>query len=172
MTLSSPACVVLHPSLYSIYVWRIDDVINWKHFPCYWPFVRGIHQSPVDSPHKDQWREPLMFSLICPWPNGGENNRDAGDLRRHRAHCDVSVMSELVLGNNRDKYKSMVCIIGSRREVDGISSPEHIEGIICRILQASFLNVFSSQFHCKMKLKIKYYCRWFLIGVAVNPVIW
>ena len=24
-----------------------DDVIKWKHFPCYWPFVRGIHRSPV-----------------------------------------------------------------------------------------------------------------------------
>ena len=21
-----------------------DDVIKWKHFPCYWPFVRGIHR--------------------------------------------------------------------------------------------------------------------------------
>ena len=22
-----------------------DDVIKWKHFPRYWPFVRGIHGS-------------------------------------------------------------------------------------------------------------------------------
>ena len=22
-----------------------DDVIKWKHFPRYWPFVRGIHRS-------------------------------------------------------------------------------------------------------------------------------
>ena len=29
-----------------------DDVIKWKHFPRYWPFVRGIHRSPVNSPHK------------------------------------------------------------------------------------------------------------------------
>ena len=27
-----------------------DDVIKWKHFPRYWPFVRGIHWSPVNSP--------------------------------------------------------------------------------------------------------------------------
>ena len=26
--------------------WRHDDVIKWKHFPRYWPFVRGIHRSP------------------------------------------------------------------------------------------------------------------------------
>ena len=42
-----------------------DDVIKWKHFPRYWPFVRGIHRSPVKSPHIGQWRGTLMFSLIC-----------------------------------------------------------------------------------------------------------
>ena len=26
-----------------------DDVMIWKRFPHHWPFVRGIHQSPVDS---------------------------------------------------------------------------------------------------------------------------
>ena len=29
-----------------------DDVIQWKYFPRYWPFVRGIHRSSVNSPHK------------------------------------------------------------------------------------------------------------------------
>ena len=42
-----------------------DDVITWKHFPRYWPFVRGIHRSPMNSPHKGQWRGTLMFLLIC-----------------------------------------------------------------------------------------------------------
>ena len=69
-----------------------DDVIKWKHFPRYWPFVRGIHRSPVNSPHKGQWRRALMFSLICTWINGSVNNHEAGDLRRHRAHYDVIVM--------------------------------------------------------------------------------
>ena len=44
-----------------------DDVIKWKHYPRNWPFVRGIHRSPVNSPHKGQWRGALMFSLICVW---------------------------------------------------------------------------------------------------------
>ena len=69
-----------------------DDVIKWKHFPRYWPFVRGIHRSPVNSPHKGQWRGALMFSFICVWINGWVNNRKAGDLRRYRAHYDVTVM--------------------------------------------------------------------------------
>ena len=38
-----------------------DDVIKWKHFPRYWPFARGIHRSPVNSPHKGQWRGALVF---------------------------------------------------------------------------------------------------------------
>ena len=46
-----------------------DAVITWKHSPRYWPFVRGIHQSPVNSPHKTQWRGALMSSLICAWIN-------------------------------------------------------------------------------------------------------
>ena len=34
-----------------------DDVIKWKHFPRYWPFVRGIHgagNSPVTSEFPSQ----------------------------------------------------------------------------------------------------------------------
>ena len=69
-----------------------DDVIKWKHFPRYWPFVRGIHRSPVNSPHKGQRRGALMFSLICVWINGWVNDREAGDLRRYHAHYDYTVM--------------------------------------------------------------------------------
>ena len=61
---------------------RHDDVIKWKHFPRYWPFVRGI----------GQWRGALMFSLISVWINGWVNNHEAGDLRSYRAHYDVTVM--------------------------------------------------------------------------------
>ena len=73
-----------------------DDVINWKHFPRYWPFVREIHRSPVNSPHKGRWCGALMFSLICVWINCWINNREAGDLRCHHAHYDVTVMQNCV----------------------------------------------------------------------------
>ena len=56
-------------------------------FPRYCPFLRGIHRSPVNSPHTGQWRTALIFSLIYAWINGWVNN-----LRRHRAHYDVIVM--------------------------------------------------------------------------------
>ena len=69
-----------------------DDVVKWKHFPRYWPFVRWIHRSPVNSPHKGQWGGALMFTSITAWINGSGNNREAGDLRRHHAHYDVTAM--------------------------------------------------------------------------------
>ena len=40
-----------------------DDVIKWKHFPRYWPFLRGIHRSPVNSPHKGQRSFDIFFDL-------------------------------------------------------------------------------------------------------------
>ena len=54
--------------------------------------LRGIKRSPVNSLHKGQWCGALVFSLICVWINDWINNREAGDLRRYRAHCDVIVM--------------------------------------------------------------------------------
>ena len=34
-----------------------DDVIKWKHFPRYWPFVLGVDWALVNSPYKGQWHE-------------------------------------------------------------------------------------------------------------------
>ena len=43
----------------------------WRHqretFFASLAFVRGIHLSPVNSPHKGQWRRALMFYFICAW---------------------------------------------------------------------------------------------------------
>ena len=51
--------------------------------------------TPLDSLYKGQWRGALMFSLICAWTKGRASNHGAGDLRRHRAHCDITVMCTL-----------------------------------------------------------------------------
>ena len=85
-SLSSP--IYCHGLFKSVH----DDVIKRKHFPRYWPFARGIHRSPVNSPHKGQWRGALVFSLICVWINGWVSNREAGDLRSYPAHYDFIVM--------------------------------------------------------------------------------
>ena len=88
MRLMIPQFLVPH-----IMEWH-DDVIKWKPFLRHWPFVRGIHRSPVNSPHKGQWRGALMFSFIWTSIDGWVNNRETGDLRRHRAHYDVTVIEQ------------------------------------------------------------------------------
>ena len=49
-----------------------------------------------------------MFSLIWAWINGWVNNREAGDLRRYRAHYDVTVMNgyELVISEVVSSYNT------------------------------------------------------------------
>ena len=82
---------IIHPKMQLVH----DDVIKWKHFPRYWPFVWGIHRSPVNSPAQNQWHGALMLSLICAWINGWANNGEAGNMRRHRDHYDVIVILRL-----------------------------------------------------------------------------
>ena len=67
-----------------------DDVIKWKHFPRYWPFVRGIHRWIHHTKNSDA--ELWCFLWSAPWMNGWVNSREACDLRRHRTHYDVIVM--------------------------------------------------------------------------------
>ena len=95
-----------YPADFSLFLH--DDVNKWKHFPRYWPFVRGIHQSPVNSRHKGQWRGALMFSLICACVDGRVNNREAGDLKRHRDHYDVTVMRTKMPAANRRHFQQHV----------------------------------------------------------------
>ena len=68
----------------------------WRHqmetFSALLALCAGNSPVLVNSPHKGQWRGALMFSLICAWINDWVNNREAGDLRRHRGHYDVHVM--------------------------------------------------------------------------------
>ena len=74
---------------YLIHAW-------WRHqietFPRHWPFVRGIHRSPMDSPHKGQWSRAEIFPLIPARISGRANSRSAGDFRRHRIYYGVIVM--------------------------------------------------------------------------------
>ena len=45
--------------------------------------------------------------FICAWINGWANNREAGDLRRHRAHYDVIVMMQRMRAQN-ERWPSSV----------------------------------------------------------------
>ena len=73
-----------------------DHISWWRHqmetFSALLALCAGNSPVPVNSPHKGQWRGALMFSLICARINDWVNNREAGDLRRHRGHYDVNVI--------------------------------------------------------------------------------
>ena len=68
------------------------DVIKWKHFARYWPFVRGIQRHRWIPRTKITDAELWCFLWSDDWVNNGA----AGDLRRYRAHFDVSVMVIIV----------------------------------------------------------------------------
>ena len=69
-----------------------DDVIKWEHFPRYWPLCEEF-TGPGEFPaQKPVTRSFDVFFDLC-LNNGWVNNHEAGDLRRHRAHYDVSVMT-------------------------------------------------------------------------------
>ena len=61
-----------------------DTMIKWKQLLRHWSFVRGIHLSLVDSPHKG----PVTRALMLVWTN----SRVTSDLKHQDAYCDVTVM--------------------------------------------------------------------------------
>ena len=52
----------------------------------------GEFTGPGEFPHKGSDAELLCFLWSAPELNDWVNNREAGDLRRYRAHYDVNVM--------------------------------------------------------------------------------
>ena len=113
----------------------------WRHqmesfSPLLIPFLRGIHRRPVDCPHKGQWRGALIFSLICAWTNGWANTRDAGDLRRHCAHYDVTVIFWMVdTVKKRFQYDMTVLHCDY---VDG----EFQQGSLCETIMSQLVRIY------------------------------
>ena len=68
----------------------------WRHqmetFSVLLAICEGNSAVPGEFPSQGQWREALMFSLLCVWINDWVNNLEAGDLRRYLAHYDVTLM--------------------------------------------------------------------------------
>ena len=88
----------------------------WRHqmetFSAKLALCAGNSPVPVNSPHKSQWRGALMFSLIYVLINGWVNNREAGDLIRHRGHYDVIVMGSNKTENGILNYNYKSCLAG------------------------------------------------------------
>ena len=98
--------------IFSFYAWWCHQMEN---FPRYWPFAKGnrrspgIHRSPVNSPHKGQWREVLCFLWSAPEQTVETNNRDAGDLRRHR-EVQVVHISRVIIAYTLESLSSLTQI--------------------------------------------------------------
>ena len=105
--------------------------------------IRLVHcegNPPVTggSPHKSQWRGALMVPLICAWTNDRVNNRDAGDLGRHRPHIVFKTNNRLLwrknwrwqitwVFNNRNMlgFLSGRTRCRTQRTCDAIITPQH-----------------------------------------------
>ena len=129
-------CLLLH-----------DDVINRKHFPCYWPFVCGIHRPPANSPHKGQWCGSLMFYLICAWTNWFET--PSCPLWRH---CNNSVVLVLISWSV-DRAKLVVLdvwLIWMDGWMDGwVVYIFHVVWILCMHVRArEMIHIFAAFIEC------------------------
>ena len=119
---------ILTPDVASIKYWTCqvsydhDDVIKWKHFRDTGP-LWGESIGHRLLPHKGQWRGALMFSLICAWTKRFLNNRDAGDLRRNRAHYDVTVIIAWLL--------DLTCMHITFNQTLASTNSEHVCSKVC-----------------------------------------
>ena len=118
----------------------------------------GIHWSPVNSPHKGRWRGTLMISLICAWINRWVNNREAGDLRRHHANYDVTVMTDMDYINTQISLHAV--LIQQHRIIDEYGEASTLNTLKLRafmdifsvvVPQEMFVQIFLHQLVCKMQ---------------------
>ena len=80
----------LHRFLFVVFVIMMTS-LNGNIFRVTGPLC-GEFTGPGEFPTQRPVTRSFDVSLICVWINGWINNREAGDLRRYRAHSDVIVM--------------------------------------------------------------------------------
>ena len=87
--------------------WTHDDVMACKHmmtssngniFRVTGPLCREVPDHRWIPRTQRPVTRSFGVSLICAWIHGWVNNPEAGDLRRHRAHYDVTVMDPHIAG--------------------------------------------------------------------------
>ena len=71
-----------------------------------------------------------MFSLTCAWMNYWVNNREAGDLRRHHAHFDVTVMVQWSLENVIDQTLLFSKQVWRFPAFHKVYSIKHVQGVV------------------------------------------
>ena len=103
----------------------------------------------------------LWFFFICVWINGWVNNREAGDLRRYRAHYDVIVKSRIICRTFNFMSCTRQCFVNAysyslqwrHNERDGVSNRRRNDCLLNRL-------------RCKSKKTLKLRVTGFLRGNA------
>ena len=95
-----------HDNIIAI-IWTKTDPIHWRIYGVRGRLVNIFISIQLIQFSSIQWRRAWVFSVICAWINSWVNNREAGYLRRHRAHYDVILMDwDLVVCYYNDNYTS------------------------------------------------------------------
>ena len=63
------------------------EVMTWKRCLHYWPFVKGIHRWPVNSPHKGPVRQTFDISFVVSIPRLLHKQSSCGDLKWYDMWC-------------------------------------------------------------------------------------
>ena len=78
-------------------LWHIsDDVITWKRFPRYMPFVRGIHRLPAVYPHKGPVARTSYVSFDVSLNKLLYKQHSGWWFQTPRGSCDVIVMERVI----------------------------------------------------------------------------
>ena len=94
---------------------NFDDLCHFVVEGWYQEDKGSLYESPLNSSVTGEFppQRPVTpgfdVSLICAWTNGWVNNRDACDLRRHRAHYDVTVMKSHGLYGDSSNWNTENC---------------------------------------------------------------
>ena len=102
-----------------------DDVIKWKPFPRFWPLCGEFTGDWWIPLTKASNAELWCFLWSSPWKNGWVNNREAGDLRRHRAHYDAIVMISVFMNIETNTKTTLDCALTGRQFVHMLSLHYH-----------------------------------------------
>ena len=144
----------------ALFIVTIEHIPNKDHIPLQW------RHNDHDGVSNHQPHDCFAVSLICTWINGWVNNRETGDLKRHRAHYDVIVMqpSATTGTTNQGSAPKRVGVRGPRGEFSpqpeyprGEFSPQPEYQIFTKITPKEWLHLKISQIlpHQNVKKKKK-----------------
>ena len=112
-------------SLQFIWIWR--HLTWWRHQMETFSALLALCEGNSPMTGEFPWQRPVTrgfdISLIHAWTNNWVNTRDAGHLRRHRAHYDITVI-----------YLQITCSDSTYRDSTRVVIPAMTTRVTCRIL--------------------------------------